>query len=285
MAGYWSRVIDRYLTDIGAYFRSSVGISDFLKIMRIRMALSKIGFLVCHRRIVWPIALRDFDAQPIFIRSHTTDISVLGEIVVSKGYAAVDSFRSNGLVVDLGANTGLFTRWILARCPQARVIAVEPEPGNLDCLAMNVEGRNVRIVRAAIGAWVRDVELHTSTGEHGFTMMGAPKAGRPAIKVPVVTMASILDGDEPIDLLKVDIEGAEAELFSNCAGWIGRVKTILVECHTPYKLADLERDLRKAGADFKLLDVDKKPEWGFEVGLLESRSVVSSTVGMAERTR
>lgn len=194
---------------------------------------------------------------------------MLGEIVVSGGYDALLRYplHAPSFVIDLGANTGLFTRWLLAMHPTARVVAVEPEPSNLTCLDKNVAGLPVKVVPAAIGAWSREVELHTSSGEHGFTIVGEPAPGAGSTRVPVVTMATVADGAEPIDLLKVDIEGAEAELFADCAGWIGRVKTLLVECHGDYKIANLLSDLHKGGAAFRLVEADYKPEWGFEVGL------------------
>ena len=171
--------------------------------------------------------------------------------------------------MDLGANTGLVDRWLLNQFPSAEIIAVEPEPGNAATLRANVAGLPVRVVEACVGATARTVTLHTSSGEHGFTMVGEAAAGSPTFEVPVVTMETVLQGAEKIDLLKVDIEGAEEELFADCAGWIGKVELLLVECHARYKIANLQADLAKAGAEFRLIEADIKPAWDFEVGLLE----------------
>lgn len=269
MTTYWGRTTALYRADSGAYWRDARSLLDFLGIMQNRMALSKLGRLICPRPITTKVRLRPFGTAPVHVRSHTTDISVLNEIIVSGGYDALlrHPLDDPKLIVDLGANTGLVDRWLLERYPRARIIAVEPEPGNYACLRSNVKDCAVTTVPAAIGAVERTIRLHTSSGEHGFTMIGEPKAGSRAIEVPVVTMVNILDTDEPIDLLKVDIEGAEEELFADCASWIGRVKTLLVECHGAYKLSSLMTDLRKAGASFRLIEEDLKPEMGFEVGL------------------
>ncbi|HEY3948368.1 FkbM family methyltransferase [Phenylobacterium sp.] len=266
---YLRRVITNYLSSLRAYLREASGFSDFIQVFRVRLALSKIGYIACRRPIVAQLRLKSFGSAPIYVRSHTTDISVLNEIIASGGYDALvrHPVPDARLIVDLGANTGLVDRWFLARYPRARIVAVEPEPGNYATLRSNVADFAVETVPAAIGAWERRLMLHTSSGEHGFTMVGAPPNGAAAIEVPVVTMASILTSGDPIDLLKVDIEGAEEELFADCKAWIGRVEMLLVECHGNYTLSRLTDALGKAGAKFNLLETDLKPEFGFEVGL------------------
>jgi len=270
---YWSRVTSEYANAIPAYWRDAYSLKDFLALMRVRLAQSKIGWLVCPSRIAPSLRIRSFGPTPIRIRSHTTDVSVLGEIVVSKGYDALVRHPRGQprLIVDLGANIGLVDRWFLTRYPGAEVIAVEPEPTNLETLKANVAGLPVKVVPAAIGLTERTVRLHTVTGEHGFTMVGEPQPGSTCVEVPVVTMKSILGDAEAIDLLKVDIEGAEEELFSDCRDWIGKVQMLLVECHGHYKVASLLKDLERAGADFTVLECEVKPEWDFEVALLERK--------------
>jgi FkbM family methyltransferase len=271
LAKYLARVARNYLANIDAYRRDSVSVLDFLRVMQVRLALSKVGRLICPSPITAKVRLRTFGSGPLALRSHTTDISVLNEILVSGGYDALlrHPVRDPRLIVDLGANTGLVDRWLLERYPGSKIVAVEPEPGNYACLVENVAGLAVKTVPAAIGAQERMILLHTSSGEHGFTMVGEPALGSRAVEVPVVTMASILDGAEVIDLLKVDIEGAEEELFADCASWIGKVQMLLVECHGHYKLKNLTDALNRAGVNFKLLEVDLKSELGFEVGLFE----------------
>jgi FkbM family methyltransferase len=191
--------------------------------------------------------------------------------VVSGGYDAL--LRRPGhrprRIVDLGANIGLVDRWLLERYPEAEIVAVEPEPTNLEVLRTNVEGLRVRVVGAAIGATERNVLLHTTTGEHGYTMVGDASPGSNTVEVPVVRMDRVIGTGDEIDLLKVDIEGAEAELFSDCAGWIHGVKLLLVECHGEYKVEDLLADLKRAGTSFSVLECERKPAWDFEVALLE----------------
>ena len=79
--GYWSRVTSTYFDDVGAYLRDARSPLDFLRLMRVRMALSKLGKLVCPSPIASDVRLRTFGKTAVRLRSHTTDISVLNEIL------------------------------------------------------------------------------------------------------------------------------------------------------------------------------------------------------------
>jgi FkbM family methyltransferase len=254
------------------YWNDAAGPRDFAKVMRVRLAQSRIGPVVCPRPVVTDARLRSLGGT-VRLRSHTTDVSVLGELLVSDGYAPILSLlpAPPSTIVDLGANTGLAARWFLNRWPQTRIAAVEPQEGNLEVLRDNVarfDGQ-VTVVPAAVGATRRTAVLHTTTGEYGFTMVGEPTGGT-TYTVPVVTMRDVLDaaGFDTIDLLKVDIEGAERELFADCAEWIHLVRAMVVECHGDYRVDDLLADLTRAGGAFTVVDRDAKPAWGFEVAIL-----------------
>jgi FkbM family methyltransferase len=267
-ANYWSRVGAVYASNVAAYLRDAASPLTFLQVMRVRLSQSKLGKLACPRPITPKLHLRTFGKEPLSVRSHTTDISVLNEILVSAGYDCLlrHPLKDPGLIIDLGANIGLVDRWLLNQYPRAEIIAVEPEPGNAATLRTNVEGLPVTIIEACVGASARTVTLHTSSGEHGFTMVGDAPRGTRTFQVPVITMETVAPGRQPISLLKVDIEGAEEELFADCSGWIDRVEVLLIECHGTYTLDSLKADLARAGADFVLRETDMKP--GLEVGLL-----------------
>jgi FkbM family methyltransferase len=252
--------------------------ADLLKLMRVRLAQSKVGKFICPQPIVSQVRLRAFGKSPVNVRSHTTDISVLAEIIVACGYDALirHPLANPAFIVDLGANIGLVDRWLLKRYPGVEIVAVEPEPGNAATLRANVRGLTVNVIEAAIGAHPRTVRLHSVNGEHGFTMVGEPEAGAQVVDVPVVTLESIVGTSRQIDLLKVDIEGAEEELFADCASWIGRVQTLLVECHGRYKRANLLADLRRAGAEFEVVEWEEKSVLNMEVGLLTRAATAAS---------
>lgn len=265
-------VVQRYAHLMQRYRRDAASPVDFVRVMRVRLSQSKVGPIVCPRAIDVAVNMRSMGG-PVRLRSHTTDISVLGELVVSDGYIPVLSAlpAPPATIVDLGANIGLTARWFLRHWPEARIAAVEPEPSNLVQLRANVASvlDQVTVIPAAIGANERTAVLHTTSGEYGFTMVGEPADGH-GIEVPVVTMASVLaqSGIARIGLLKSDIEGAERELFADCTDWIHRVDAMVIECHGDYHVSDLLEDLQRAGARFQVVDLDIKTQFGFEVAVL-----------------
>jgi FkbM family methyltransferase len=221
------RAISRYLRELHTYLRETRTPLDFLRLMQVRLSLSKLGRLVCPRPVVRRVTMRSFGG-PIYLRSHTSDISVLKEQLLGDSYGAIErcapQVRS---ILDLGANTGLAARWLLHRHPGARLVCVEPEPGNVRVLERNLAGTGAVIVAACVGARERRVMLTTSTGEWGYRMRDTPDGD-----IPVVLMDWLLGhfpGDT-VDVLKCDIEGAERELFRD-APWAERVRFAAVECH------------------------------------------------------
>src|SRR5688572_3148969 len=243
-----------YAGEVHSYWRLTGRMTDFVHLMRVRLSLSKIGWLVCPNKIKPSVGLRGFGGF-VRMRSHSTDVSVLKEIVISHGYDEVFRFLREDpkIIVDLGANIGLVSSWLLSRYPDATLVAVEPEQGNVAVLRENVSQFNgrARVVAACIGASSRRVQLVSGTGEWGYHMQEVDGSAA-AEGAEVVTMAQVLyqlPGD--IDLLKCDIEGAEQELFDHCQDWIGRVRLALIECHGAYGAAELMESIRRCGGRFE----------------------------------
>jgi FkbM family methyltransferase len=259
------RRAERWAHEVACYVAETRSVGGLTRLMQIRLALSRVGRWSCPQPCVRDVAVRSLGG-PVRLRSHTTDISVLNELIVSDGYGpAAELIPTPVTILDLGANTGLAARWFLRRWPDARVAAVEPEPGNVKMLQANLRGTSAQVLPVAAGGWARQAVLSTQHGEYAYTIVGA--RGEDAVEVPVVTMPSIMEqaAMTEIGLLKVDIEGAEPELFADCSAWIHRVNALVVECHNGYTAQQLLSDCRRGGAEFRLVDLDSKPEWGFEV--------------------
>lgn len=133
------------------------------------------------------------------------------ELPLSRGLVA--DARRGGLLVDVGANYGYFTLLWLAGAPQNRVVAFEASPSNHIALRANIERngceRRVDIQEKALGRehgsarfWPGD-QRQTSWG--GF----APEQQSNAITVPVTTLDQSIGPDTVVDVLKIDVEGAD----------------------------------------------------------------------------
>jgi FkbM family methyltransferase len=168
--------------------------------------------------------------------------------------------------VDLGANIGLTYRWWSARYPDARVVCVEPDPGNLASLRANVRsaGGECEIIDACVGGHARRARLlGTYGGDWGFRL--ADVSDPEDADTDVVTMEQILGRSsiDKIDLLKCDIEGAESEVFDDCASWINRVDHAVVETHAEaMTTGELLTSLSRNGGNFEVVHIASDPDLG-----------------------
>lgn len=257
-----------------AYARETRSPVQFTRLLRIRLALSRgIGKWVCPTQVSRTVVVRSLGG-PVVLRSHTTDISVHDELIVSHGYAhLLGTTAAPSTIVDLGANIGLATRWLAHAFPSARILAVEPEPGNAQVLLLNAApcSNRVQVRQVAVADKRGTALISTSSGEHGFSIVGSV-AGSGSVEVPVVTMQDLLDdaGFEIVDILKCDIEGAERLVFADCSPWIDRVRVLEIECHAPYGVDDLVADLLRNGARFDVLEHTRNPAFACEVALLRN---------------
>jgi FkbM family methyltransferase len=173
---------------------------------------------------------------PVEIRIGTTDFKVCRQ------WTEVTDVRSSGegcrLVVDAGANIGASSLRLAARFPGSRVVAIELEAENFDLLHRNT--RTVPSIDARhAGIWPRATRLsvgntHGGTAWAHFAVEGdgaADGEGVQGLTVEEILEEAGRDGVDRIDVLKVDIEGGELELFTECGGWIDRVDAIMIELH------------------------------------------------------
>ena len=132
------------------------------------------------------------------------------------------------VIVDAGANIGAAALWFRKTYPDAAIVAVEPEPGNLEVLKRNLANRqNMIAVAAAIGSEPGFVEVKNES------LSWAARTTRAKNGVPVITMAeafaSVKDGVPYI--AKIDIEGFESDLFSANVEWLNEVYMVIIEPH------------------------------------------------------
>jgi FkbM family methyltransferase len=156
------------------------------------------------------------------------------------------------LIVDLGANAGYASVFFALRYPAAQVIAVEPVPANAKLLRKNVRRlRRVDVVEAA--AWPRPARLGLVDPGKGY--WGMRVVEDPAGKIAAVTVPELLEraGADRIDVLKVDIEGSEQQLFSENTAWLARVGLLVLELHdrfVPGCRAALDAAVERSGVHF-----------------------------------
>jgi FkbM family methyltransferase len=156
------------------------------------------------------------------------------------------------VVVDVGANIGWFT--LLAASLGGRVWAFEPEPENLSLVRRSVLQNGFEEVRAeqiAITNYDGTAKLSLSDSSAGFHSI-VRHVGEKRIEVPCMKIDTLFPIGN-IDLLKVDVEGAEPQVLEGASNAIetGRVKNIIME-YRPESWASRENVLNQ----FQISQVD-----------------------------
>ncbi|PDW00164.1 hypothetical protein A9Q02_21980 [Candidatus Chloroploca asiatica] len=172
---------------------------------------------------------------PIYLRLGTSDIGFYDEIFVRRVYD-LQSVRPLQVIVDAGANIGLAARYFAEHHPHVRILAIEPAAANFGQLYKNVSAcSQITPIQAALWHIDSELDLTNPVGRHGaFRVWNTASHSVPVQeRVPTMTIPNLLANYnlERIDLLKIDIEGAEVELFANAGSWIDRVGIIAVELH------------------------------------------------------
>lgn len=193
------------------------------------------------KAVPWSVLTRARPPQlpcALFLRTRTSDEWTYEQVFVDREYDLPLPVEPR-VIVDCGANVGYAAAYFAHRYPQARVVAVEPDAQNFAVLVRNARlfGRRIEPLRAALwNADERIVLQDPGLGAWGLrTVRAVPE--QVDATVDAVTMESLLRrlGLEAIDLLKVDIEGAECELFEHPAPWIQRVRIMAVELHDRFR--------------------------------------------------
>ena len=173
--------------------------------------------------------------HPICLRLRSTDIELCKEVLVKAQYES-ELPKSPNVIVDAGANIGLTSIFFANRYPEATVIAVEPDSSNYEMLIKNIAPySNIIAVRAAL--WSENKEINLIDPGAGQTAYqthdgsGLPNIGLQV--VPGITLERLMSDFDIrfIDLLKIDIEGSEKEVFERSTPWISSVGVIAIEIH------------------------------------------------------
>lgn len=147
--------------------------------------------------------------------------------------------KKSKVIVDIGANTGVYTLIACAANEQAQVYAFEPVPQVYERLSANVhlnqwQGR-CTLQKIAISSSDGIVQFHIPHGavpkSASLKIDGFRGVDGFVADVPAATLDSIC-GDEQIDLVKIDVEGFEDQVLMGMRGILQRsAPAIIVECN------------------------------------------------------
>jgi FkbM family methyltransferase len=176
--------------------------------------------------------------HPLAVRVGTSDYVILQQIFVEREYGPLVPLFEPSLILDGGANVGYASIWFLNHFPRARVIAVEPDPANYRICQQNLApyGQRVTLLNSALWSHPTGlVRLGTGLTMEAAAMVRKAADGEKPDLMAVDVPSLIEMSHEPVvDLLKLDIEGAESEVFrAGTQAWLRQVKNLVIEIHGP----------------------------------------------------
>ncbi len=211
-------------------------LAHYWRILGPRGAMAAVAGKVAGPRL---LPVRSAEAKhPVLLRVPSTDIDAYCQIFLEAQYQ-FEVKAPPRVIVDAGANVGLAAVYFANRFPSARILAIECEPSNFELLRRNAEPyRNIVPIHAAL--WDSDGEieiLNPGLGQWGFmtATRGATASGVSCVRSTTLESLRRAHDIDRIDILKIDIEGAELEVFNASAPWIGDVDAIIAELHDRLK--------------------------------------------------
>lgn len=194
--------------------------------------------------------------RTVHLRPHGGDIFVLYEICMLQSYRIPETLLDPNkveVIVDCGANIGITSLYFASRYPKAKIFSIEPHPDNFKILKENTrsEERIVPINAAVVGAPRETIKLSTDAPAWGNKITDQDNG----ISVPAISLTQLREkyGVGRIDLLKVDIEGAEKEVFAN-GEFLPDVNFGIIELHDGYSHSQFERDINRWSFAMRLPD-------------------------------
>jgi FkbM family methyltransferase len=191
----------------------------------------------------------DLASYKICLRRHTSDIPVFRQVFLAKGYKMlIDRIRKDGcerdtrFIVDAGANIGCSTLYLKKVFSGATIVSVEPEEGNYHCLVENIRLNALTdVIPVRAGVWIDEGRLAVdkSTGDRREWAYSVVPTASGAQTIPAVTIRALMTryGESCIDILKIDIEGAERFIFDDAErlrSFLPAVRYLVMEIHEDF---------------------------------------------------
>jgi FkbM family methyltransferase len=170
----------------------------------------------------------------IFLRNNTSDFLAFNQVFIDEEYLIPFNFDPE-IIIDLGANVGYAAIYFKRYFPNAKVVCIEPDNSNFVLLESNLKNyNNVYFLKGAV--WNSETaKLHLKDygiGKWAFMVEETSMESDNLVKA--YTLETIMKQFclNRIDILKIDIEGSEKELFeSNFEYWLLKTKVIIIELH------------------------------------------------------
>jgi FkbM family methyltransferase len=237
----------RYLAEIAFALRVGASLKDKFALVFWTLAFhAKLG-----KEQTLEASVRVGELTPhLRMRAGGGDLFVFYEMLMDDVYGVPPHLltRKPEFILDLGANVGLAALAFAAHFPQAKIVCVEPHPETAALLRHNLAclGDRAGVVEAAVSGEPGTMRLNLAAGHYNASLVRRSDAG---VEVRTTTVEQVMTetGMTRIDILKMDIEGAERLVLTPQPEWLKTVGFLTIELHDGYGFIELARDVATAG--------------------------------------
>ena len=151
------------------------------------------------------------------------------EIFVEE-YYRFDTTNNTPVILDCGANIGTSVIYFKKLYPNSKIIAFEANPGIAGILKGNLNANNigdVEVIEKAV--WINNegIEIGVEDSDASSIYKEENKTN-----VPSVRLKEYLEKEKHIEMLKIDIEGAESEVLKDCKDRLSNISNMFIEYHS-----------------------------------------------------
>lgn len=175
--------------------------------------------------------------HPFSMRDNPFDYATFEEVLLEEAYKIAVPFTPQ-FIIDGGGNIGLTACYMATKYPAATIVSVEPDADNYKMMQQNC-GKYANIKTLQCGIWKRNTHLiikDAQAGNNSFTVTETDKSS--ANSLEAVTIEHVMEKHNMphIDILKLDIEGSEKEVFEgHVENWLPKTKVLIIELHDRMK--------------------------------------------------
>lgn len=164
----------------------------------------------------------------IYIRRDSFDKQIFTQMFIYRQYHfnVKNTVRT---IVDLGGNNGMSALFFHKRYPDAKIYVLEPQIDNFKTLQQQISGiDNIVAINKAI--WKENGQVNLDSGDSWTVKVDMESGTNLAEAITMESLLSTFQIDQ-VDILKIDIESAEKEVFESSTLFLNNTKNIVIELH------------------------------------------------------
>lgn len=189
----------------------------------------------------------------------TSLIGMYNEIVFQECYKFIPE-TENPVIIDCGANIGISILYFSSEIPSASIYAFEADPNVFEILSRNIKKNNSNAILIQKAVWTSNDETLKFGGIGGDA--GSLYATENIIEVKSIRLKDFIESFKEIEILKIDIEGAEIDVIKDCANSLAHINKVFIEYHSftdkKQELDLLLNILTSSGFRYKILPARKE---------------------------